>query len=556
MPEWDHEVDIVAVGSGVAGLTAALTAHAVGLAPMVLERGELVGGSSALAGGGLWVPANRWMLADGVDDSVEIAGRYLDAIVEDVGQCASPARRRAFLGTVNETIGFLEGLGVRFRRTAGYPDYYTDVPGSSGEGRGIESAVFDMSPLGEWMERLPKRAFPRNLPMGTLDVSRVVLARRTVAGFLTYMRLLAHFAAGKARRQNLTAGGGALVAQLLLQVVRRGIPIRTQTRAVELVFDGGRVSGVVAEGEGRTFRVAAKAGVLLGAGGFARNEEMRQSNLPHPTSAQWTSASPNDLGDGIVLGRSAGAATELMDDAWWGPSSVIPGGPAIFHVSERSKPGSLIVDERAERFMNEAQSYTDAVHRMYEGGAGIPAWLIFDSRYRSRYPFGALFPGRTPAELVENGYFKRADSLGLLAELCGLDAAALERTVERFNGFCRTGQDLDFGRGKTTYDRYYGDPRVKPNPCLGQLDDAPYYAVELVPGDLGTKGGLVTDEDGRVLRESGDPIEGLYAAGNTTASVMGRMYPGPGSTLAPAMTFSDRAVRHAAGEAFGQSPPR
>ena len=396
------------------------------------------------------------------------------------------------------------------------------------------------------------------MPMGTRDVVHLVLARRTLTGFLTYARVLAHFLIGKATGRSLAGGGRALAAQLLYQALQRGAQVVLRTPAKGLVLRDGRVAGVMAVGpDGQELTFTARRAVFLGAGGFARNAEMRQRYQPAPVTGAWTSAGKSDFGDGIRLGMEAGAALALMDEAWWGPASVMPNGAAVFHVSERSKPGSLIVDAKGRRYMNEAISYVDAGHAMFAhnaDGAAIPSWLIFDQRYRSRYPFGVLFPGITPKALVDQGYFRRAGSLPELAALCGIDALTLVATIERFNGFAAAGKDLDFGRGDNPYDTWFGDPRVKPNPCLAPIARAPFYAVQLYPGDLGTKGGLVTDEHGRVLREDGSAIAGLYASGNTTASVMGRRYPGPGVTLAPAITFAFLAMRHAAGEAGASMP--
>jgi 3-oxosteroid 1-dehydrogenase len=347
-------------------------------------------------------------------------------------------------------------------------------------------------------------------------------------------------------------GGGALVGQLLLQALIREIPVRLENRVVALETDGDRVSGVTVEtADGDRQQIKAATAVLLAAGGFARNAEMRKRYQPDPVGADWTSAHPGDLGDGLSLGQSLGAATALLDEAWWGPSSYMPpDGPARFHVSERAKPGSLIVDQSARRYFNESMDYVLAGQTMIERNRTVPAipsLMIFDQTYRNHYPFGASLPGKTPQELLDNGYFRRADTIEGLAKLCDLPAEPLRDTIERFNGFARAGVDQDFHRGENAYDTYYGDPRVKPNPCLAPLTTPPYYAVSLYPGDLGTKGGLVTDENGRVLREDGSAIEGLYASGNTTASVMGRTYPGPGATLAPALTFSWLAMLHAAG---------
>jgi 3-oxosteroid 1-dehydrogenase len=491
------------------------------------------------------------MLADGVQDSTEMALEYMHALIGDAEPASSPARREAFVRNVPRMIAFMEVQGLRFRRTPGYPDYYPDLPGGCAAGRAIESVVFDASVLGEWASHLPPRAFPRSMPMGTLDVAYMVLARRTPRGFLRFTRVLAHHLIAKARRQKLVAGGGGLVAQLLHQTLKRGIPVWLESPLLDLVEDGGRVTGVVVERNGRQMRVEARRAVHLGGGGFARNEEMRRKYHPDPVGAMWTNASPSDQGDAIRIGMAHGAATALMDEAWWGPATLLPDGHGAFIVQERSKPGSLIVDQTAQRYMNEACEYTVAAQTMIKRNQkvdAIPSFLIFDDRYRSRYPFGAFLPGRTPEEMVANGYFIRTQTIQELAHACSLDPAALRSTIERFNSFARSGVDKDFHRGENAYDIYYGDPRAKPNPTLGPIDKPPFYAVRLVPGDLGTKGGLLTDEHGRVLREDGSAIDGLYASGNTSASVMGPCYAGPGSTLAPAMTFSYLAMQHAAGQ--------
>lgn len=551
MSPWDRTFDVVAVGSGAAGLGAALTAKASGMEPVVLERAALIGGSTMLAGGGMWVPANHFMLEDGDHDSLELALQYMEALIGDEPPASTRARKEAFVYNAPRMIEFLESQGLRFRRTPNYPDYFPDVPGASIAGRGIESVIFDTKVLGEWASKIPPRRFPRSLPMGTLDVALITLAKRTPRGLARIARLFAHHYISKLRGQKLVGGGGALVSQLLHQTVRRNIPVWLETRVVELVVEGDRIAGVVVERDGESVRIEARRAVHLGAGGFARNEELRKAYQPAPITANWTSAHLGDLGDGLKLGQSVGAATALLDEAWWGPSSFIPpDGPAIFHVSERSKPGSLIVDQSGKRYLNESIDYVVAGQTMFEHHREVPAipsYLIFDQRFRSRYPFGANLPGRTPRELIENGYFTRADTVAALGKLVDLPSDQLGETIERFNKFALKGVDQDFHRGENAYDTYYGDPRVKPNPCLAPLEKPPFYAVALYPGDLGTKGGLVTDEHGRVLREDGSAIEGFYASGNTTASVMGRRYPGPGATIAPALTFSWLAMRHVAG---------
>jgi 3-oxosteroid 1-dehydrogenase len=292
--------------------------------------------------------------------------------------------------------------------------------------------------------------------------------------------------------------------------------------------------------------IRARRGVLIATGGFERDEQMRRRYQREPTGAQWTTGAPGNTGDGIRAGADLGAATGLMDDAWWGPSIALPGGP-YFCLAERSLPGCVLVNGAGQRFVNESAPYVDAVHAMYDANTPedphIPAWLVFDQRYRDRYVFAGLPPRRPlPRRWYAAGSVVRADSLAGLAAAAGVDAEGLVKTVARFNEFAAAGRDEDFGRGDSAYDRYYGDPRLA-NPNLAPLARPPFYAVKIVPGDLGTKGGLRTDEMARVLREDGTVIEGLFAAGNASEAVMGHSYAGAGATIGPAMTFGYIAAR-------------
>jgi 3-oxosteroid 1-dehydrogenase len=298
----------------------------------------------------------------------------------------------------------------------------------------------------------------------------------------------------------------------------------------------------------------ARHGVVLASGGFERNAAMRQQYQRPPIGSDWTVGAQANAGDGILAGERAGGALELMDDSWWGPSIPLTGGP-WFCLAERTLPGGIMINERGRRFMNEALPYVEAVHRMYGGeygrgdgpGENIPCWMIIDQRYRNRYVFAGVPPRRPfPGRWYKAGVIKRAGSIAELAEQIGVPADALAETVQRFNDFARAGKDGDFGRGDSGYDRYYGDPTIKPNPCLAAIDQAPFYAITMVPGDLGTKGGLRTDVHGRVLRADASVIEGLYAAGNVSAPVMGHTYAGPGATIGPAITFGYLAALHIA----------
>jgi 3-oxosteroid 1-dehydrogenase len=287
--------------------------------------------------------------------------------------------------------------------------------------------------------------------------------------------------------------------------------------------------------------VRARSGVVVASGGFEHNAAMRARYQRAPIGTNWTTGAVTNTGDGIEAGQRIGAAVDLMDDAWWGPSIPLTGGP-YFCLSERTLPGCILVNGAGRRFVNEAAPYVDAVHAMYDGHATgvehVPAWLIADQRYRNRYPFAGLGPRQPfPGRWYEAGAVHTAPTLRELATSIDVPGEALAATVTEFNGFAHRGRDEGFGRGASAYDRYYGDPRQKPNPCLGPLQVAPFHAVRIVPGDLGTKGGLRVDERSRVLRDDGSAIAGLYAAGNASASVMGRTYAGAGATIGPAMTW-------------------
>jgi 3-oxosteroid 1-dehydrogenase len=358
-----------------------------------------------------------------------------------------------------------------------------------------------------------------------------------VRGARFVFRSLSQLASGKR-----PAGIGGALASSLMHIVRtQQTPVWLSAPIVDLINEDGAVVGAVVERDGRRQRVRARRGVVLAAGGFANNSEWREKHHGIPG---YSSAPEGDLGAAIEAGARAGGALELMDDAWWGASLVGPDGKARFLVTERSFPFSIMVDANGERFTNESASYIDVGHDMLSHDVPGPMWLISDVRHTRRYLNSALL-GQSK-KWIQAGFLIQAPTLESLAAKIGVDPVRFGATVERFNGFARTGVDEDFSRGRTVYDNYYGDPRVKPNPNLGPLRKGPFRAVRVYPGDLGTKGGLLTDEHARVLREDGTAVPGLYAAGNTTASVMGRTYPGPGSTIGPAVVFGYRAAQHAA----------
>jgi 3-oxosteroid 1-dehydrogenase len=341
----------------------------------------------------------------------------------------------------------------------------------------------------------------------------------------------------------------------------RGVPVWLNTKLDDLIEANGAIVGAVVTREGRTLRIGARKGVLLAAGGFERNAELRQKYQPGPTGSEWTAGTETNTGDTIAIGQRIGASFDLLEDSWWCPVFRAPGDELRrVLIFERSLPGGIVVDSLGRRFMNEAAPYNDAVKTIYAANSGeastIPAYLIFDRRFRRKYPVGPIFPSAMLPDWAVNkkydGFMKRDDSLEGLAAQLGIDAEGLEKSVDRFNGFARAGKDEDFGRGDSAQDRYYTVLADGPNPNLATVEQGPFYGCELWPGDLGTKGGLRTDLHARVLRESGETIPGLYATGNCSAAVMGHTYPGAGGTLGPAMTFGFRAAEHASESAREQ----
>ena len=535
--------DFVVVGTGAGGLVGAIAAKLNGLNPLIIEKASVWGGTSALSGGGVWIPANPLMQRDGVADSIEDGLAYLDATVGDVGPASSRERRLAYLHNGPRMVLNLEEQGFAWRRAPRYPDYYPSLPGAR-IGRTIEGETFDGNRLGAWLKTLRSSGLPA-VAINTDAAPQIPTAFRSLRSLFSTLGVVTKTLAFRLTGRVPLAVGRTLVGQLMAIVQRLGIPVRLDTPLRSLIEENGRIVGVVV-GDGEE-RILAPRGVLLCAGGFAKDAEYR---MPlQGVTGEWSPASPDDTGDAHKIGAAFGADLALMDAATWFPVSIYPDGTINPGIWERTLPGSIIVDHAGQRYTNEAASYVDAGLAMFERDRktpAIPSWLIFDSRYRNRYFFGGTPPGVTEA-FVKNGFFIRAATLEELAGKCGIDADGLKRTVQRVNAMAATGVDEDFQRGANVYDQYYGDPTNKKNPSFGPIDKAPFFAVRQYPGDLSTKGGLMADEHARVLRPDGSVIEGLYAAGNCAAPVMGRTYPGAGATLGPSMVFAWIAARHSAG---------
>jgi 3-oxosteroid 1-dehydrogenase len=551
MDNQSYETDILIIGSGGGGMTAALVAHDAGLRTLIVEKTPYYGGSTARSGGGIWVPNNYLMRQAGVDDSLDLARTYMQATI---GNRTPRASQDAYLHNAGPMIEWLrDHTELKWRYMPGYPDYYPERPGGKAQGRAVEAELFDGNLLGADRAQLnPSPIEAGGMAFTASEYRRLGMVMRTWQGKLTAMRILLRLTWARLTGKKTLMMGRALIARLRLSLKKRDIPLWLNTPLHELILENGRVVGAQVERDGKPLSIYARKGVILAAGCFAHNLEMRLKYQKHPITTDWTTASPGNTGDAILAGMRVGAAVDLMDEAWWGPSTKPPGEPPFFHVGERGYPGLIMVNQKGQRFTNESASYVEVVQVMYQKHTDenrhIPCYFIFDQRYRNNYLFGRLFPRQPiPANLLRNGYIKKADSLEKLAGLLGMDPSVLVETVRRFNGFAKSGKDLDYGRGDSAYDNYYGDRTVKPNPNLAPLKQAPFYAVEVVPGDLGTRGGLVTDEFARVRREDGEIIEGLYCVGNNSASVMGTTYPGPGCTIGATMTFGYIAARHAAG---------
>jgi 3-oxosteroid 1-dehydrogenase len=537
------EFDVVVVGSGAAGMTAALTAAQHGLRTVVLEKTGFFGGSTARSGGGIWAPGNEVLRRAGIRDTAAQARAYLRQVAGD----ESPDElQQAFLERSPEMLRFvLAHTPVDFTWVPGYADYYPEAEGGKAEGRSIEPVPLDGRVLGPELAHLnpPYLPAPPGVTVTQADYRWLSLGTRHPRAVWTAAKVGARTVRTKMAGRRLLSMGQALATGLRAGLARYDVPVWLNAPMTGLCRDeDGRVTGVeVTRDEGQPAVVVARRGVLIATGGFERNEQMRRRYQRQPIGADWTTGSPGNTGDGIVAGEAAGAALDLMDDAWWGPAIPLTGGP-YFCLAERSLPGCILINAAGQRFVNESAPYVDAVHAMYEAHSPenphIPAWLVFDQRYRNNYVFAGLPPRKSlPRRWYAAGAVFRAPTLAELAPHLGVDAEGLAKTVTRFNEFAETGRDTDFGRGDSAYDHYYGDPRNRPNPNLAPLAQPPFYAVKIVPGDLGTKGGMRTDAHARVLRPDGTVIPGLYAAGNASAAVMGRSYAGAGATIGPAMTF-------------------
>lgn len=556
------EVDVVVVGSGT-GLAAALAAHDAGLTTLVIEKTDLVGGSTARSGGAFWIPANPILDELGAVDTPERGARYLDAVV---GDSAPLARRVAFAEHGPATVRFLQRVTrLKFTWAKGYSDYHPELPGGSAQGRSCEARPFDLNKLGDALPRLRPGVVEAPVPMPVTggDYKWLNLMNRKPARALPVIaKRVAQGIGGMALRRRYAAGGQALAAGLFDAAVRAGIPIRTGTALRRLLTEDGRVTAVEVEKDDTISQIRVRRGVVLAAGGFDHDLAWRR-RYQSPALQGWSLGAEGNTGDAIKAAVELGAATTLMDQAWWFPAiAPLPDAAPSVMLAERSLPGSFMIDRHGRRFANESADYmTFGQQILARERAGDPVgdmWMVFDQGYRNGYVLGgSVFPRMAlPQSWYDNGIAVRGKSFDELAAGMGVPVDEFVRTGERFNELAGVGEDEDFGRGNSAYDRYYGDPTVTPNPNLRPLDPGRLFAIRVVLSDLGTCGGLVADEHARVLDAAGAPIPGLYAIGNTAGNAFGTTYPGAGATIGQGLVYGYIAARHLVGADQALAPAR
>lgn len=555
MNQFDETVDFIVVGSGAAAFSGALKMRSCGKQVVVLEKSDLVGGTTARSGGVMWIPNNRFLKRDGIADSFEQAKQYLDTLAAEAGDApgSTPARREQFLHKAPEMIDFLVDQGIKLDRVPYWPDYYDEKPGALEVGRCVVADIFDTNELGEWRQYLRPGFLP--MPAKLSEALMIGAVKVSWAAKKVFLQVACRVVWTKLTGRRFTSAGAALQGRMLQALLKRGVDIRRQAPVRELIVDDGKVVGVVTEKAGKPWRIEATAGVLVGAGGFAHNQAMRDKYAPG-TKTRWTSAAPTDTGEMIEEMIRCGAAVAQMEERVGNQCTLPPesreGEIQQTAQSITAKPHAILVDQSGQRYMNEGGSYMAYAKGMLMRNQTVPAvpsWAVLDSQYMDKYMLAGTMPGKRKRQSWrEAGYLKQADTVEELAAQMGVDPQALAATVERFNGFVEANSDNDFHRGERAYDRWLGDFTHQPSATLGYINKPPFYAIEVYPGDVGTYGGVVTDAAGRALREDGSVIPGLYVAGVSSASVMGRSYPGAGASVGPAMTWGYIAAQHAAGE--------
>ncbi|PAT32203.1 FAD-binding dehydrogenase [Vandammella animalimorsus] len=552
--------DVIVVGSGAGGMAAAIAAKRHGLSVLLLEKHHQIGGSTALSGGAIWAPLNDHSAQAGHPDDPQAVRQYLDQVVQ---RAAEPALREAFLQAAPQAMRALQQAGLQLKARTYCPDYYPDLPGAGMGGRTLDPAEFDARQLGQRFNEL-RDPLAQFMVLGGMmvtltDAKNLLSATRSWTAFKACLPLLLRYA--KDRLQGHHRGtrlvlGNALAGQLFAMLLKHQVDYRLNTKVLKLQRSSGntRIDHVLAQCDGQVVALHARHGIVLATGGFAWHGALRTEHYPQP-SGPYSMAPEQNTGDGITMALASGAAWGrcASGPALWAPVSLWPqaDGQVIRYphlVWDRAKPGLMAVNSAGSRFVNEATSYHEFVRAMYASSEpAIPAYLICDHHFMERWGLGLALPGGRPRQhLIEQGYLYQAPSLAELARMLGLPPAALQASAARFDGYAQSGHDPEFGKGANAYNRYLGDPAQQPNACLGPLRTAPFYAVKVFPGDIGTAQGLAINGHAQVLDTHGRPLQGLYAAGNDACSVFGGEYPAAGITLGPAMTFGWLAAQHMA----------
>lgn len=556
MTDFDEVFDWVVVGSGGGSMCSALVMREQGKSVVILEKTDLVGGTTARSGGVMWIPNNPFLKRDGIDDSFEKAATYLDTLAaeHDDTPGSTRIRRHTYLREAPQMLAFLQKQNIPFTRVSYWPDYHDELPGALKAGRTVVSRPFDMNRLGTWKKKL--RPGFLMLPAEWEEALKVPRASYMNAGRVVMVKVALRIVAGLLTGKRFISAGAGLQGWMLHASLRAGVDIRTETPVSEIIIDNGAATGVLTLKDGKPWRIGARIGVLINAGGFAQNQRMRDQYIPG-TKTSWSSAAPGDTGEMIEEMMRLGAATAQMEERV-GNQTTLPPGAETVDIKPGAQqltaaPHAILVDQSGVRYMNEGGSYMTYAKGMLardKTAPAIPSWAIFDSQYLRRYALAGPTPPskKKLRSWKEAGYLKCGDTIEALAREINIDEKTLAATVERFNGFVANNRDEDFHRGERAYDLWLGDPTHQPSASLGSIDQAPYYAVQVYPGDVGTYGGVVTDEFARVLRGDGTVIAGLYATGVSTASVMGRSYPGAGSSVGPSFTWGFVAAKHALAE--------
>ena len=564
--QWNRETDVIIVGSGLGAMTAALCLKEMGVDTIeIIEKSTKFGGTSGASGGGIWIPNNHYARACGASDSLEEAKAYINSTLTE-GQVPE-ALIDTYVNRCAEMLAFVteKASEVQYQSLEHYPDYYTQNPGAKTGHRSLEPAPINWDELGDDMQRLQETHHMMYLfdRIGFTQVEGQMLVTRAKGWVGVMIKLLAKYASEtlwrfkhKTKRAKRLACGSAGTARMFLALKNRKIPITFECAMTEIIQDdNGKVIGIVASQNGETVHIKANKAVILGSGGYEYNQALREQYLPKPTNTEWSGGNiRTNTGDALLACQKLDAKLRLMDAAWWCTTIKAPDEPAPrLAIMEKSLPGSCVVNMRGERIANESQNYMAYQLAFFdshsEESPNWPAYMVFDKRFRDNYIVGPLLDVQTkpdkklPASYFEDGFMAIENSIEALANKLGIDPIGLAKTIDSMNAYAKTGKDEQFNRGDSAYDRYYGDENVSPNPCLHSIDQAPFYAVRIDPGDFGTCGGMDINTHAQVLKNDDTVIDGLYAIGNCAAAIL-PAYPGPGSTLGPAMTFAYQAARH------------